>query len=229
MSSTKSADVSKYYDKNSAQYLDQVRFGGAYRRAISNRELAFVKAHLKPQSKVLEIGAGPGFFTRELVKHAESVLSIDVSPLMVEQLTKNVPAPNLSAMCLDIYDLETIPDYGQYDTVVCMRVLAHVEDVGAALTKIRGAIHDQGNAVFDLLNDFSYVYFALKLLGRSLPHTKHYSVDTMHEMIEQAGLEVTDSFGRGYPYIGALTLDKIGYSVFPKLAYGVCFNVTPAG
>jgi 2-polyprenyl-3-methyl-5-hydroxy-6-metoxy-1,4-benzoquinol methylase len=221
-------DVAEYYDDVSHLYLDHVRFKGAYRRYLSRRELSFVIEHLKPQGKILEIGAGPGFFTRALVKHAESIMAIDVSDKMVEELKENVPAPNLSAMCLDLYDLDKLPDYGNYDSVVCMRVLAHVPDVNRALAKIRGAIHDQGNATFDILNDFSYVHFALKLLGRPLRHTKYYPVATMHEMIDQAGFEVVDSFGRGYPYIGALTLDKIGYKILPKLAYGVCFNVVPA-
>jgi S-adenosylmethionine-dependent methyltransferase len=229
MSKVITEEVADYYDRNAYQYLEVVRFKGAYKRAVSMRELDFVMKHLKPGGKTLEIGAGPGFFTRELVKRSESVHAIDVSEEMVEKLKENVSAPNLTAECLDLFSLEQIKDYGEYDTVVCMRVLAHVEDVNLALSKIRGAVRKQGNVVFDLLNDVSYVHFALKLLGRPLRHTKYHSVNSMREMIAQAGFRVIDSFGRGYPYVGSLTLDKIGYKVLPGLAYGVCFNVTPSG
>lgn len=222
------AEVAEYYDRNSSKYIGDVRAKGPYRRAISNRELAFVLKHLKPGGKVLEIGCGPGFFTGEIVKHAETVQAIDVSDDMVEQLKKNVSAPNLSARCLDLYDLAELPDYGNYDTVVCMRVLCHVHDVKLALSVIRGAVRDGGNVVFDLLNDVSYVHFALRLLGRPLPHTRYYSVSNMHDFIDEAGFKVTDSFGRGYPYVGAVTLDQIGYKLLPSFAYGVCFNVTTA-
>ena len=98
-----------------------------------------------------------------------------------------------------------------------------------ALSKIRGAVHAQGSVTFDLLNDFSYVYLGMKILGRTLRHTKYYPVKTMHEMIAQAGFKVVDSFGRGYPYIGRFTLDTVGYRILPSLAYGVGFNVTPTG
>jgi len=226
MTKIEAKNVAEYYDRQSEKYIDDVRDKSAYRREISRRELAFVLKHLKPGAKVLEIGSGPGFFTRELVKHADSVFATDISEEMVNALKENVPASNMSAMPLNIYDLDKVPDYGNYDAVVCMRVLCHVDDVPLALSKIRGAIHAQGNATFDLLNSFSYVYFGQKLKGGSLKHTQYYRVQTMHKMIKQAGFEVVDSFGRGYPYIGGWTLDKIGYQLFPNFAFGVGFNVT---
>jgi len=222
-------DVATYYDRQSQSYIDMVRSKSAYRRAISERELAFVLKHLKPNAKVLEIGSGPGFFTRELVKHAGSVFATDISQEMVDALQKNVPASNLSAMCLDVYDLDQVPDYGDYDTVVCMRVLCHVDDASKGLAKLRGAVHSQGNVIFDLLNAYSYIHLARKIRGTTLHHTKYYSVPTMHKMIADNGLEIDDSFGRGYPYIGGWTLDKIGYRLLPNLAHGVGYNVIPAG
>jgi len=220
-------NVAEFYGHQSQSYIETVRDKSAYLREISRRELAFVLKHLKPNARVLEIGAGPGFFTRELVKHAESVFATDISEKMVNALQKNVSASNLSAMRLDVCDLDKVPHYGEYDTVVCMRVLCHVDDVGLALSKIRGAVHTRGNVTFDLLNDFSYIHLGRKLRGGRLPHTKYYPVKTMHKMIAQAGFEVADSFGRGYPYIRGVTLDKIGYRILPNLAHGVCFNVTP--
>ena len=220
-------NVAEYYDRQSQHYVELVRDQSAYRREISRRELAFVLKHLKPNAKVLEIGCGPGFFTRELVKRAESVMATDISEKMVNALQKRVSASNLSTMCVDVYDLDKVPHYGEYDTVVCMRALCHVDDAGRGLSKLRGAIHPQGNVIFDLLNDFSYIHFGRKLLGRPLRHTKYYPVKTMRKLIEQAGFEVTDSFGRGYPYIGGMTLDKIGYQILPDLAHGVGFNIIP--
>lgn len=220
-------NVAKYYGRQSQSYIDMVRDKSAYRRAISKRELAFVLKHLKPNAKVLEIGSGPGFFTRELVKHAGSVFATDISKEMVDALQKNVPASNLSAMPLDVYNLDQVPDYGEYDTVVCMRVLCHVEDASLGLAKLRGAVHAKGNVIFDLLNDFSYIHFGRKILRRPLTHTKYYRVKTMRKMIAENGFEIDDSFGRGYPYIGGWTLDKIGYQLLPDLAHGVGFNVIP--
>lgn len=227
MTKIENKNVAKYYDRQSHSYINKIRHKSAYRRAISQRELAFVLKHLKPGGKVLEIGAGPGFFTREIVKHAGTVLATDISEDMINALQENIAAPNLSAMPIDVYELDKIPNYGEYDTVVCMRVLCHVDDASVGLSKIRGAIHPHGNVIFDLLNAFSYVHFARKIVRRPLYHTKYYPVPTMHKMIEQTGFEVTDSFGRGYPYIGGWTLDKIGYRILPNLAHGVGFNVIP--
>ena len=225
MSKIVNEDVANYYGKQSDTYITDVRDKSAYRRAISQRELAFVLKHLKPGGKVLEIGCGPGFFTRELVKHAGSVLATDIAPEMVKALKTNIPAENLSAMPIDVYNLDQVPNYGEYDTVVCMRVLCHVDDASVGLAKLRGAIHDKGNIIFDLLNDLSYVHFARVIKGTPLTHTKYYRVNKMREIIKENKLEATDSFGRGYPYIGGWTLDKVGYQMFPDFAHGVGFNV----
>ncbi|MCB0197564.1 MAG: methyltransferase domain-containing protein, partial [Anaerolineae bacterium] len=143
-------NVAEYYGRKSQSYIDIVRDNSAYRREISRRELAFVLKHLKPNARVLEIGCGPGFFTQELVKRAKSVMATDISENMVNALQENVLASNLSTMSVDVYDLDKVPHYGEYDTVVCMRVLCHVDDAGRGLSKLRGAIHPQGNVIFDL-------------------------------------------------------------------------------
>ncbi len=221
-------DVAEYYSQQTDSYINSVRVDNAYRRSISERELAFVLKHIKPGSKVLEIGCGPGFFTRELVKRAGSVLATDISDAMVSALSENIAAPNLSTMTVDVYDLDKVPNYGSYDTVVCMRVLCHVEDAGLGLSMLRGAVHNRGNVIFDLLNAYSYIHFGRMIKGRSLQHTKYYPVRKMRQLIAQNDFKVTDSFGRGYPYVGGWTLDSIGYRVLPDLAHGVAFNIVPA-
>lgn len=217
-------DVAEYYGQQSHSYVNKVRDKTAYRRAISERERDFVLKHLTPGAKVLEIGCGPGFFTRELVKHAETVLATDISQEMVDAVRENIDAPNLTTACVDVNELHQLPHYGEYDTVVCMRVLCHVDDASVALSQVRGAAHPDGNVLFDLLNAYSYIHLGRKIRRRPLQHTKFHAVSTMREIVAENDLTVVDSFGRGYPYVGRFTMDKIGYKVVPSLAHGVGFN-----
>ena len=216
--------VADYYSQQAQSYITKVRDDNAHRRVTSERELAFVLKHVQPGSKVLEIGAGPGFFTRELVKRADSVLATDISPDMVAALQANIAAENLTATPVDVYNLDELPGYGEFDTVVCMRVLCHVDDPMPALAQLRGAIHSGGNVVFDLLNAYSFIHLGRLVKRRPLKHTKYHTVRSMRRMIAESSLEITDSFGRGYPYIGGRTLDSIGYRLAPDLAHGVGFN-----
>jgi 2-polyprenyl-3-methyl-5-hydroxy-6-metoxy-1,4-benzoquinol methylase len=153
-------------------------------------------------------------------------MAVDISETMLAALQKAIQAENLSVMRLELEQLHKVPDFGNYDSVVCMRVLPHVQDVQSGLTCIKGALRREGNAIFDLWNDRSFMMLARKMLRRpSHVFTNYISVDQMEKLIGTIGFGVEDSWGWGYPRLGHLSLDDIGYRIAPRYAYSVLFNV----
>lgn len=217
-------DVRAYYDQLGEAY-NYKRTRSARLLRGSELERKFVLSHVYSGTKVLEIGPGPGFFTEYLVRKARSVMAVDISPTMLEAIQKRVKASNLNTALLDIGQLHNVQGFGNYDCVVCMRVLPHVEDVVSSLTQIRGALRQGGNAVFDLWNDRSVIYRARRLLKRpSSVFTKYYSIDRMTEMVAKAGFRILDTWGWGYPWFGPVSMEHIGYKVAPRHASSMLFN-----
>lgn len=217
--------VRDYYDQIGERYETQ-RSKSAYQRWVSDQELRFVLSRIADGADVLEIGPGSGFFTERLVKKANSVVAIDISDEMLKALRKRIPARNLNVAQIGIERLYDVPNFGHFDYVVCMRVLPHVEDVGSALQLIQKAIRNDGAALFDLWNAKSFPMRIRKLLRRPSPvFTQYFSLAHMINMIGNAGFDITNSWGWGYPRISSFTLDRVGFKLAPQFAYSNLFYV----
>src|SRR5215831_4029243 len=59
------------------------------------RRVKMLSRHLKPGMKVLELGCGTGYFTRELARSGAEIVAIDVSPELLEMAKANYSAPNV--------------------------------------------------------------------------------------------------------------------------------------
>lgn len=82
------------------------------------------------RGNVLEVGCGVGSFTRRIVEYGafEHLLSIDISQSAVDYCLTRFAHPNLQLQCIDARDV-----HGQFDLIVCMNVLEHIEDHEGAL------------------------------------------------------------------------------------------------
>ena len=54
-----------------------------------------LSSHLEPGMRVLELGCGTGYFTRELARSGADVIAVDVSPELLEIAKANCSAPNV--------------------------------------------------------------------------------------------------------------------------------------
>jgi SAM-dependent methyltransferase len=116
----------RFYDLWAPHYLT----GGPSDRkgddtGIARRDLdvrAIVDA-LEPAGEVLELGCGPGGFTRELARHARLLTAVDSSPKMLARNESEVAQPNVRYLQADVF--EWVPDR-TYDVVFFGFLLSHV-------------------------------------------------------------------------------------------------------
>lgn len=93
-------------------------------RLIANLEVRLIAKKLKNKGSVLEIGCGNGKLTRELARFGFQIVGIDTSSEAI-RLAKSLKG-KVEFIKGDARELK-FKD-GQFDTVLCLHVLEHVQD-----------------------------------------------------------------------------------------------------
>jgi glycosyltransferase involved in cell wall biosynthesis len=135
--------------------------------------------------RVLEIGAGIGNLTANLVPRTEYHAS-DINPRYLDRLeTLKQTRPYLQVHYTDAAAGETFPA-GSFDTVVCLNVVEHIEDDVTALKNIRKSLDKNGRAIV-LVPSGPGLYGTLdKVLG----HFRRYTREQLLDVCRRAGFSV---------------------------------------
>lgn len=99
------------------------------------RRVKMLSSVLHINDRVLELGCGTGYFTRELVKLEVHVTAIDISPELIEVAKNEIKAENVSFEVQNAYEMT----YGldQFDAIIGSSVLHHLEIEKAIAEMIR--------------------------------------------------------------------------------------------
>jgi len=135
--------------------------------------------------RVLEIGAGIGNLTANLVPRTMYWAS-DINPHYLDRLKKlKQTRPYLEVQYTDASAGETFPEE-QFDTVICLNVVEHLEDDVKALRNIRAALERNGRGII-LVPNGPGLYGSL---DRVLGHYRRYTREQLKETCERAGFRV---------------------------------------
>jgi glycosyltransferase involved in cell wall biosynthesis len=135
--------------------------------------------------RVLEIGAGIGNLTANLVPRSEYHAS-DINPQYLDRLeTLKQTRPYLQVHYTDAAAGETFPA-GRFDTVVCLNVVEHIENDLAVLTNIRKSLDKDGRAIVLVPNGPGLYGTLDKVLG----HFRRYTREQLLDLCRRAGFTV---------------------------------------
>lgn len=113
---------------------------------LSPRRLA-QRLDLKPDSRVLELGPGPGFFSPEVarcVPHGKLVL-VDVQQEMLDMARERLESQGLANVEYHKGEAASLPlDTESFDVVFLVAVLGEVPDRDACLREIRRVLRPDG-------------------------------------------------------------------------------------
>jgi 2-polyprenyl-3-methyl-5-hydroxy-6-metoxy-1,4-benzoquinol methylase len=87
---------------------------------------------LKPTDAVADIGAGSGYFSHRLAKHAAKVFAVDIDSKLLEMAAKDAP-PNLETVQAATDDPNLAP--ASVDVIFLCDVLHHIENRPAYYTR----------------------------------------------------------------------------------------------
>lgn len=141
-------------------------------------------------SRVLEVGCGVGNFTHYL-RQRDFVLATDNNPeylAMVRSATEhldNVEVQEIDWERADFASLRAL----NFDTVVCLNVLEHIEDHRAALTSFAAILPAGGQLVLQV-PAMESIYGEI---DRAIGHHRRYERPGVEELLDQCGFDVVET------------------------------------
>ena len=143
--------------------------------------------------RVLEIGAGTGNLTAFLSRGRSRYVATDIEAEHLARLrTRFQHLPNVCVQRLDVADENDFAALRRsVDTVVCINVLEHIQDDGAALRNVHSALVPGGRTV--ILAPLGPEIFGT--LDQALGHVRRYRREELEVRLCETGFTVKQTLG----------------------------------
>lgn len=141
---------------------------------------------LVPPGRVLDMGCGSGGMTAELLRRGCDVVSQDVSEAMVSMCRRYLEREGLPSGGVRLAGVDDIRETAEFDAIVSLDVIEHIEDDRRALAIMRRAIKDTGRLVLS-------VPALSRLYGpkdEQIGHFRRYDRAPLVALIEESGFTV---------------------------------------
>jgi SAM-dependent methyltransferase len=183
-----------YHESNNANPAQ------AYRRKLVWDALALGAA--AGPVRLLEIGSGPGDLARDVLaaRPDAEVVGMDLAAAAVALASRKVPGAAFFQQ--DLTRPMALPDrYRGWAThVVCSEVLEHLDDPAAALRNVRPLLAPGCKVVITVPAG------PMSAFDRHIGHRGHFTDARLRQVLADAGLEVADLRGAGFPFFNAYRL-----------------------
>ncbi len=141
--SSKSAEVKAFFDQTQLYLKDD--FVITTRAAIIGGLLGTVS-----KAKILDIGCGDGGISRQFLTNGNHITLVDFSDQMLKVAKSRAPQEfDATADYINMNFME-FDESEQYDIVLCIGVLAHVDSVEEAIAKVGKLLKPGGRCVFQI-------------------------------------------------------------------------------
>jgi glycosyltransferase involved in cell wall biosynthesis len=179
--------TSRLYTDTASANLDALSFAPKFNRWMADT-IAPWMGHT-----VLEIGAGMGNMTRPLCARRKLYIVTDADAEHVERLRmmfRHRPSVYVAKLDASV-DSDFEPFRQSVDTVVCLNVLEHIRDDGAALKRIRTLLRENGWLILLVPNDPR----AFGAIDRAVGHYRRYGRAHLAWLLNSAGFDVEGTLG----------------------------------
>jgi SAM-dependent methyltransferase len=167
-------------DQEGGEILDRLNRAPRFTRWMADVVRPYVG------DRVLEIGAGTGNMSVNLMPRS-IYWATDINPAYLDYLARlRAMRPYMRVACTDAVDAGTFPGGQEFDTVVCLNVVEHIQDDVGALRNIRTALVNGGRAIV-LVPCGPWLYGSLdEVLG----HCRRYTSARLTSVAQEAGFQV---------------------------------------
>lgn len=167
-----------------------------------------IRPHLFNGMKVLDVGCGDGFISRELFSELQTkdITAVDIY-LTDDQLMK------LNRTRLNISYLNKFPDSSDFDLLLLLEVLEHLEDDAGFLADLVTRYASPGTKFIITVPAFQSLYGPHDI---NLGHYRRYGLTDIESLILNQGLNVISS---GYLFASLLLPKYILCNIFKSGKY----------
>lgn len=192
--------------------LNPVRL--AYIRAAIDRHWDSDDHGFRPLAgkRALDVGCGAGLLAEPLARLGASVTGLDAAPENIAVAVAHAQGQGL-AIDYRATPVEQVSDSG-YDLVTSMEVIEHVADPAAFVRALAAKLAPDGLMILSTPNRTPMSRLAMITIGESIggipkgthDWAKFITPDELTALLEEAGLEVTDSSGLAFDPARGFTL-----------------------
>lgn len=189
-----------FYETEAEKY-DDLRWtspGGKYTHGVQKNIIQTMLGNISGLD-VLEIGAGTGRFTQELLEQCRTVTAFDVSESMIDKLKerfKSHPYNNKLAYVIgDARDISLAAS--SVDIVLCVNCISHIPDFKNVYAEVYRVLRENGKFILNFPNYLSlYLPFGLLVNARKKSvlrdvYTKWYSIQETCRVLTSLGFSIT--------------------------------------
>ncbi|HAF41503.1 MAG TPA: bifunctional 2-polyprenyl-6-hydroxyphenol methylase/3-demethylubiquinol 3-O-methyltransferase UbiG [Sphingobium sp.] len=187
-----------------------------YIRAAIDRHWPGHEQAFRPLSgrRALDVGCGAGLLAEPLARLGATVTGLDAAPENIAAAAAHAQGQHL-AIDYRATPVEEMTDSG-FDLVTSMEVIEHVADPAAFVRALAGKLAPDGLMILSTPNRTPLSRLAMITIGESvggIPKGTHdwhkfLTPDELTALLEEAGLDVTDSSGLAFDPRSGFTLSS---------------------
>jgi len=152
------------------------------------------EAELGAKGKILDIGAGAGYFLKRAHERGWKGLGVEASRAACEYAVKFNDVDIINELVENISET----DIGLVDAINVSEVLEHVIDPGAIIEKCHKLLDEKGILFIKVPNDFNKLQIAARAIFPVIPeywlvpkeHYNYFNLDSIKGLVESLGFKV---------------------------------------
>ena len=165
-------------------------------------EVVLALAGKNYHGRILDLGCGDGSISRSFLGHGNHITMLDFSAAMLERAAASIPHGCLSEAEFIEANLLEHHFTSQYDLILCMGVLAHVDDVQQTMTLVSRLTRARGRCIIQLTDRGQWstqLMFVWETLVNLVLHRRTYRTNrtawnAVLRMAETSGLRLRECY-----------------------------------
>ncbi len=182
---------------------------------------------IRPESRVLDLGAGPGVLASAVADRAAAVATADLYPPVVRD-------SRVTAFTADLNQPLTLP-VDEFDQLLLLDVIEHLRDPEQFLEDLRHQIGDRPSELILTTPNVAFLGTRLMLLFGQFnygetgildrTHTRLFTKSSLRTVVTDAGFDIVEEIGIPAPYFKVVGNQALATAM--SRIHGLCARVAP--